>query len=127
MLFWGVLYHLRHPLLGLDCLRQLTGGEAYIETAVADATLGSASGQPLARFHRRDELAGDSSNWFEPSVAAVAAWCGSAGLETELLSTSPRRSKRPTRALFRAVPAAGDPEYRVLSYERPIRAVIAGP
>jgi tRNA (mo5U34)-methyltransferase len=124
VLFWGVLYHLRHPLLGLDSLRAVTRGEAYVETAVADATLGDAAAEPLARFHRTDQLAGDSSNWFEPSIAAAAAWCSSAGLEPELLRTFPPEGP-PTRAVFRAVPTEGHAEYRRLSYERPIRATIA--
>ena len=34
VLFWGVLYHLRHPLLALDNVRRLARGTVSIETAV---------------------------------------------------------------------------------------------
>ena len=34
VLFLGVLYHLRHPLLAFDCLRELTSGTLYVETAI---------------------------------------------------------------------------------------------
>jgi len=36
VLFFGVLYHLRHPLLALDNLRAVTGDRCHLETAVAD-------------------------------------------------------------------------------------------
>ena len=39
VLFWGVLYHLRHPLLALDNIRALLRGTAFLETAVCDAEL----------------------------------------------------------------------------------------
>lgn len=34
VLFCGVLYHLRHPLLALDNIRRVARGEIYVETAV---------------------------------------------------------------------------------------------
>ena len=39
VLFWGVLYHLRHPLLALDNVRRLARGTVSIETAVSDHLL----------------------------------------------------------------------------------------
>jgi hypothetical protein len=63
VIFWGVLYHLRHPLLALDNLRAITGGRLSRETAVCDAEPPRRQrARPLARFYRRDGLAGDSSN-----------------------------------------------------------------
>jgi tRNA (mo5U34)-methyltransferase len=66
LLFWGVLYHLRHPLLALDVVRTLlnSGGQANIETAVSNGELGQAANLSVARFFPRDELCGDPSNWF---------------------------------------------------------------
>jgi tRNA (mo5U34)-methyltransferase len=81
VVFCGVLYHLRHPLLALDVVRALTRGRALIETAVCDRSLNEAASEPLVRFHRLDDLNGDGSNWFEPSVAALADLCRSSGLE----------------------------------------------
>ena len=49
VIFWGVLYHLRHPLLALDNLRKVTRGEASLETAVCDAELPRRQRAALAR------------------------------------------------------------------------------
>jgi tRNA (mo5U34)-methyltransferase len=119
VLFLGVLYHLRHPLLALDAVRSLTRGEALLETAVADHELGELRSYPLARFYPRDELGGDPSNWFAPSVAALLAWCSSSGLDPELLGAWPPDA--PQRCALRALPSRDDPEYVRVSYERPLR------
>jgi tRNA (mo5U34)-methyltransferase len=123
VLFWGVLYHLRHPLLALDNVHAMTRHLAYVETAVCDAELPEAK-PAVARFYRRDELGADSSNWFAPNVAALADWCASCGLEPEEVQSWP--SGAPTRAMVRAVPSAGPPEYRTVSYERPLVVSVPG-
>ena len=119
VLFLGVLYHLRHPLLALDAIRALTRGAVLLETAVADHELGTLRSAPLVRFYERDELGGDSSNWFAPSVAALLAWCSSSGLTPELLGAWPESA--PERCVVRAEPGAGAPGYVRVSYERPLR------
>ena len=116
VLFWGVLYHLRHPLLALDKLRQLARGTVSIETAVSDHELGQHLELPLARFYRADELGGDSSNWFAPNVAALTDWCRSCGLRPERVLSWP--DPLPSRAMVAAQPL--DPEWMRLSYERPL-------
>ncbi|MGO9884933.1 MAG: methyltransferase domain-containing protein [Solirubrobacteraceae bacterium] len=117
---WGVLYHLRHPLLALDNLRAVTGREASLETAVCDSELPRRErDRRVARFYRRDELSGDGSNWFSPTVSTLVDWCGSSGFEVEPLGAWPQRA--PERAMVRLRPTLGDPEYRRLSYERPLR------
>src|SRR5581483_1343039 len=100
VVFWGVLYHLRHPLLALDNIRAVTGGEASLETAVCDHELPRRQrGRSLARFYRRGELSDDPSNWFAPTVTALEEWCGSAGFEVEVAGAWPR--DRATRAMLR--------------------------
>jgi tRNA (mo5U34)-methyltransferase len=121
VVFWGVLYHLRHPLLGLDALRRLTAGWASIETAVTIA--GDDRPGTLARFFGTDELAGDSSNWWAPSVDALHAWCRSAGFELSGVRLLPG-ADAPERALGRLTPTEGDPGYLHVSYERPLRVVV---
>jgi tRNA (mo5U34)-methyltransferase len=121
--FCGVLYHLRHPLLALDVVRSLTGGRALIETAVRDRQLGDAANTPLIHFHRLDDLGGDGSNWFEPSVAALTDWCRSSGLQPINVRTWPREA--PGRCMVTATPSAGDPEYQGMSYELPLSCAIA--
>jgi tRNA (mo5U34)-methyltransferase len=123
VIFWGVLYHLRHPLLALDNVRAVTGREASLETAVCDAGLPRRlRAERVARFYRRDELADDPSNWFSPTVATLEDWCGSAGFITERLGAWPERG--PERAMLRLSPTAGAAEYEELSYERPLRCSV---
>lgn len=120
VIFWGVLYHLRHPLLALDNVRAVTRGGASLETAVCDAELPRRQREErLVRFYRRDELAGDSSNWFAPTVAALGDWCASCGFEVEQRGAWPLRA--PTRAMLRLRPTLGAPEFSQISYERPLR------
>jgi tRNA (mo5U34)-methyltransferase len=124
VIFWGVLYHLRHPLLALDNVRSVTRLEASLETAVCDGELPRRQrARSLARFYRRDELSKDSSNWFAPTVAALEDWCVSAGFEIERVGAWPDRT--PARAMLRARPTAGPAEYETLSYERPLRCVVS--
>jgi tRNA (mo5U34)-methyltransferase len=124
VIFWGVLYHLRHPLLALDNVRAVTAGEASLETAVCDGQLPRRQRrQALARFYRRDELSNDPSNWFAPTVTALEDWCGSAGWQIERTAAWPRR--RPDRAMLWLRPTDGRAEYEQLSYERPLRCTTA--
>lgn len=117
VIFWGVLYHLRHPLLALDSVRALTGEGAWIETAICDGEVGEAGAQPLSRFYRRDELNGDGSNWFSPTSHLLLDWCGSCGLAGDLLWSSPER------AMVRC--SLSEPEWPALSYERPLRVEVS--
>jgi tRNA (mo5U34)-methyltransferase len=114
VLFLGVLYHLRHPLLALDSLRRLTGRTLYLETAVC----GDPSDPPMARFYRRDELAGDSSNWWAPDVTCLVDWVESSGFVVDRVACWPE--DQPTRACLAAHPTPEPPEYLNLSYEVPL-------
>jgi tRNA (mo5U34)-methyltransferase len=124
VLLLGVLYHLRHPLLALDEIRRLTRGTLLLETAVCDRELGDRGSDVLARFYRRDELGGDPSNWFAPTSRALLDWCASCGFEPSLIDAWPPEA--PERAAVRCLPAAGDPEWQGLSYERPLRVRVEG-
>jgi SAM-dependent methyltransferase len=116
VLFWGVLYHLRHPLLALDNVRRLACGTVSIETAVSDHELGDHRAVPLARFFRTDELAGDSSNWFAPNLAALTDWCRSCGLPPTRVVSWPE----PLAARAIVITSTADPEWPALSYEQPL-------
>jgi tRNA (mo5U34)-methyltransferase len=120
--YWGVIYHLRNPLLSLDNVRAAVreGGRAYVESAVSDLELGELAGQPVARFYRRDELGGDSTNWFSPSVVCLEEWCASAGLRPVATATWPGGAH--TRALVTAERTDGPPEFAEISFEVPMRA-----
>ncbi len=122
VLFMGVIYHLRHPLLALDNVRRLTRGFAYVESAICDAELPQITGESAARFYRRGELAGDPTNWFAPTSAALGDWCASCGLEPFHATSWPEGA--PTRAMVSARPTPGAPEWRQISYEEPLIARI---
>ena len=111
---FGVLYHLRHPLQALDAVRAAlrVGGEAFIETAVADHELGTDASRPLVRFYRGNEFAGDASNWFAPSSRALLDWCSSCSLESVLVAQSPPEA--PRRCIVRATRAEGEPELSLI-------------
>ena len=116
IVFFGVLYHLRHPLLALDRLRHVASGRLLLETAVCDHDTPGAGA--IARFYRRDELAGDASNWFAPNLPALIDWVESAGFcVSRVLGTPP---DGPSRAAVDALLAPGTPEYELVSYERAV-------
>ena len=115
VLFLGVLYHLRHPLLAIDSLRRLTRGTVYVETAVS----GAVSDPPQALFFRWDELNADGSNWFAPTVSCLGEWVTSCGFD--VVQTSSWPIEQPARACLSATPSDGEPEYISISTEVPLR------
>ena len=98
VLFMGVLYHLRHPLLALEALRKVCGGTLILQTITTPsagrlAELPGVSKDvqlnsppmidrrfPSAQFIEGG-LAGDGSCWFVPNVEAVAAMLRSCGFK----------------------------------------------
>jgi tRNA (mo5U34)-methyltransferase len=95
VLFLGVLYHLRYPLLALDIVAQsvrdrlilqtLTMPGEDVQTPPRDLSLQQrelmlAPGWPKMAFIER-ELAGDPTNWWAPNRACVEAMLRSSGLE----------------------------------------------
>lgn len=94
VIFMGVLYHLRHPLLALDLIREYVAGDLLLyqslqrgsqeevtpepdyditETAVFDQP-----GWPKLHFIEHS-YSHDWTNWFAPNMAASAAMLRSAG------------------------------------------------
>jgi tRNA (mo5U34)-methyltransferase len=127
VLFWGVLYHLRHPLLALDEVRAVSApnGEVSIETAVSDDELGPIGHLPICRFYRGDELAADPSNWFSPTVACLKDWCASSGLTPTGFEVFGEGVGK--RCVLTARRTEGPPEYTGISYEVPLRAQPTAP
>lgn len=78
----GVLYHLKHPLLGLEKACAVTRDRCIVDTFVSDGESWLAGIRPpLAsiELYERDELAGQLDNWCGPSVSAVSSLIRSAG------------------------------------------------
>jgi tRNA (mo5U34)-methyltransferase len=96
VLFLGVLYHLRHPLLALDLLREHVVGDLLVFQSLQR---GSDDSEPLSGdypFSERDvfeqpdypklhfvehRYAGDPTNWWIPNAACSQAMLRSAGFE----------------------------------------------
>jgi tRNA (mo5U34)-methyltransferase len=94
VLFLGVLYHLRYPLLALDVVAERVGGRLVLQTLTipgekpvappADLEIDERErllepGWPRAAFVER-RLAGDPTNWWAADAACVEAMVRSAGL-----------------------------------------------
>jgi tRNA (mo5U34)-methyltransferase len=75
VLFLGVLYHMRHPLLALERVASVTRELLVVETLVD--LLGTR--RPRAAFYPGRELNGDPTNWWGPNPAAVVAMLASVG------------------------------------------------
>jgi len=97
VLYLGLLYHMKHPMLALERVAQVTRGTAIIETQ-ADAFRASER-QPLCRFYEGDELNNDPSNWWTFNEAALLSMCRAAGFSRAEILHAPPRWKRRARAL----------------------------
>ena len=77
VLFLGVYYHLRNPLLAFERLRQVMadGAILVVEGEVLD---GDGS---TAEFFYREPLGGDSSNWWVPTGECLRQWVESSYFE----------------------------------------------
>ena len=75
VLFLGVLYHLRHPLLALAHIFSVTGKQLILETHTDMLW----STRPAMVFYPGPELYGDPTNWWGPNPAAVVAMLKSVG------------------------------------------------
>lgn len=106
VLFCGVLYHLRYPMLAIDNIRRVATKDVFIETHVSDDELSRTNKDiPLWKFYRLLELNSDYSNWFGPNIAAVQQAFESAGFSTKHLNDSGGRGR------FHAVVQEGMPEF----------------
>ena len=75
VLFLGVLYHMRHPMLALERVASVTGRLLIVETVI---DLLWVPGKALA-FYPGTELGDDPTNWFGPTPAALEAMLRAAG------------------------------------------------
>jgi tRNA (mo5U34)-methyltransferase len=78
VLFFGVLYHLRHPLLGLERICALTTEAAFVESFVTDTGPDPAAPCTM-EFYETNELGGQIDNWCGPNTNCLMALCRAAG------------------------------------------------
>ena len=82
VLFMGVLYHLKHPLLALERVCALTTDLACVDSFVLQEKHRPGEGverRPIMEFYETDEMGGQTDNWCGPTVACVLAFCRAAG------------------------------------------------
>jgi tRNA (mo5U34)-methyltransferase len=116
VLFMGVLYHLRYPLLALDLLRRTVRRRLVVQSMLRGSAARSAwpDDHPFADrapFDRPDwpklhfvehRYAGDASNWWIPNTACLEAMVRSAGFAIV---------DHPDGEVFVCEPAAGAVEH----------------
>jgi tRNA (mo5U34)-methyltransferase len=97
VLFLGVIYHLRHPLLALDRIHDVSAPEALLllETHMIDEGLVDQAGDwraltdfhpdlpslPLVQYYPANMLGGDPTSQWAPSRVALEGWLRGAGFE----------------------------------------------
>ena len=89
VLFLGVLYHLRHPLLALEHLAQLCDDQLILETELASPRgllgafkrriVGADNASSSMLFHEGDEVNRDPTNWWSPTARCVESMLRSCG------------------------------------------------
>lgn len=98
VLFMGVLYHLRHPLLALDLIREHVAGDMLVFQSMQRGSRSLrdvAADYPIAVTEQFDDpgwprlhfiehhYAGDPTNWWVPNRACAEAMLRSAGFRIE--------------------------------------------
>jgi tRNA (mo5U34)-methyltransferase len=106
VLFLGVLYHVKHPLLALERVCALSREMVCVESFISEAL----SAIPLMEFYENSELCGQFDNWVGPNRACLLALCRAAGFcESEL----GKRDRRPrSRDLLPNLARSGRAERR---------------
>jgi tRNA (mo5U34)-methyltransferase len=106
VLFLGVLYHMRHPLLALEKVASVTSGQLILDTELD--LIGYQ--RPAMTFYPERELGNDPTNWWGPNPAAVIALLRSVGFaEIKIVYPSRVRTSFPWR-----VARASDRKRRLL-------------
>jgi tRNA (mo5U34)-methyltransferase len=102
VLFLGVLYHMRNPVLALDRVRRVAapGGLAFVETQICAEPGIADRDQPLWQFFPRDSLRGDATNKWAPNVAGLRAALEECQLQVLEVAAENDRAVVRTRAVW---------------------------
>ena len=115
VLFLGVLYHLRNPMLALDRVRGVleTGGTLFAETQLTTRRAQARSREPVWEFLPGGSLRGDGTNKWAPNLAGLEAVVEECLFRVERTLAEGDRAylravavEEPRRAFFRALDAA---------------------
>lgn len=85
VLFFGVIYHLKHPLLALEKLRAVTNGLLCVESAILDNyspyQRGGYGDSMLMEFYPDDQYGANPTNWWVPSLRCLTTMMRVAGFD----------------------------------------------
>lgn len=97
VVFCGVYYHLRHPLLAMAKLRRMMnpGGVMIIEGPVILNDV-----EAFARFYYRESFVNDPSNWWVPTQRCLREWLESSYMEVthEFVGLTPAAPASPLKS-----------------------------
>lgn len=122
VIFSGIYYHLKHPLLALTILRRVMKEGAYL---IIEGPIYPDAEQSYSSFHYRDLLFNDRSNWNVPSLRCLRDWveCSFFDIETEYFNQSlPDGGKHKIKKALRS--ALGKPDDNILRTVMLARAVV---
>jgi SAM-dependent methyltransferase len=78
VLFFGVLYHVKHPVMALENVCSMTTDTAYVESYVIDSPA-NLNAIPILEFYEKTELRGRYDNWVGPNTTCLMAMARTAG------------------------------------------------
>ena len=78
VLFLGVLYHVKNPVLALERVCALSRDLVCVESFVTDDG-SDPNAKPSMEFYETTELCGQFDNWVGPNVACLLSFCRTAG------------------------------------------------
>ncbi len=97
VLFLGVLYHLRHPLLAFEKIHRVCREFLFVESHVLDRSFVHNGRQvavsqinplleksPIMQFYPGNELNDDWSNWWAPNIECLRLMLETSGFRAEL-------------------------------------------
>jgi tRNA (mo5U34)-methyltransferase len=109
VLFLGVIYHLRSPLLALQRIHSVCKETMYLESHISPDLPGTPN-DPVARFFPSNELNADPTNWWSPTRSCLEAWITSHGFEAAFIA------EWSSRAAYRCRKAQTDLPWYVTDY-----------
>jgi tRNA (mo5U34)-methyltransferase len=130
--FFGVLYHLRHPLLALDILRDIVKGQLFLQTmtcpgarvasmprniTLAERPEMNRKGWPRMAFIE-NALENDPTNWWAPNASCVEGMLRAAGF---------RVVSNPADEMYIAEPRAAEPIVNMRSRQSELQAILGPP
>lgn len=88
VLFLGVLYHLKHPMLALEKVCAVATELAVVESYILPGH--DPAAPPVLEFYESDEKEGQFDNWCAPNLACLMSMCRATGFaRVELRNIQP--------------------------------------